>query len=132
MRRFEACELPEEEWTHDAHVRVAWVAQLSASADVAEARLRDGILRFNTRVLGRRQQYHETVTMAFARIIRARARIGESWPAFLARSNDILSREDPVLLRYYSNDRLFSDKARAQFVEPDLQPLPDGFPGDSS
>ena len=124
MRRFEACELTEAEWTHEAHVRVGWIAQVSATADEAEARLRNGILRFNTEVLGRRQQYHETVTMAFARIIRDRIRAGESWTEFIARSNDILSRENPILLRYYSHDRLFSDEARSRFVEPDLQPLP--------
>lgn len=124
MRRFESCQLPEKEWTHEAHVRVGWIAQMSASAEEAEARLREGILRFNTEVLGRRQQYHETVTMAFARIIRDRIREGEGWPDFIARSADILSRDDPILLRYYSGDRLFSDEARANFVAPDIQPLP--------
>ena len=124
MHRFESCELPEDEWTHEAHVRVGWIAQVSATADDAEARLREGILRFNTEVLGRRQQYHETVTMAFARMIRGRMRDGEGWSDFIARSADILSREDPILLRYYSRDRLFSDEARESFVAPDIQPLP--------
>jgi hypothetical protein len=29
------------------------------------------------------------------------------------------------LLRFYSRDRLFSEEARAQYVDPDLHPLPE-------
>jgi hypothetical protein len=37
---------------------------------------------------------------------------------------DLLDRNTPILLRYYSEKRLFSDEARQVFVEADLEPLP--------
>lgn len=122
--RFERCELPEEEWTHLAHVRVAWIALMSDSASRAVDRVRSGILRYNTEVLKRRHKYHETVTIAFARIIHDRLRCDETWSDFRRRIDDILSADEPILMKYYSAERLMSDEARRDFVEPDLGPLP--------
>lgn len=124
--RFERCELPEEEWTHLAHVRVAWIALMSDSASRAIDRVRTGILRYNTEVLKRRHKYHETVTIAFARIIHDRLRRDETWPDFRRRIDDILSANEPILMKYYSAERLMSDEARRNFAEPDLGPLPGG------
>ena len=50
------------------------------------------------------------------------------------RIDDFLHSDEPVLLRYYSAHRLFSDEARVKFVEADLQDIPllenDGHYGD--
>lgn len=121
---FELCTLPASEWTHLAHIRVAWAClQLSAPA-AAVTRIRRGILRYNTEVLGRPEMYHDTVTIAFSRLVAARMRPGESWNGFERRIDDFLDRKSPILLRYYSGDRLFSAEAREHFVEPDLKVLP--------
>lgn len=124
LRRFENCEVTEDEWTHKAHVYVAWTLAMTNTAHTAEERLRAGILRHNSEVLGRPEQYHETVTLAFARIIRARMRGDEAWGDFLRRNRDLLAADEPILLNYYSPGRLFSADARARFVEPDRENLP--------
>jgi len=124
LGRFEGCELPEREWTHLAHIRVAWVCLGLAPAAAALDRIRHGIRRYNTEVLGRPAMYHETVTEAYTRLIADRRRAGESWQGFAARIGDLTDRKSPVLLRYYSRDRLFSDAARATFVAADLEDLP--------
>jgi len=124
MSAFERCELPEDQWTHLAHIRVAWVCLNEDSPTVALARIREGILRYNTEVLDRRHKYHETVTVAFTHIIADRMREGEIWSDFAERIKDLLDPRDPMLLRYYSGDRLFSDEARSGFVEPDLKEIP--------
>ncbi len=87
-------------------------------------RIRTGILRYNTDVLQRRHKYHETVTVAFTRIVADRMRAGEKWSEFAERIDDLLNTETPLLLRYYSRDRLFSDAARKAFLEPDLEEMP--------
>ena len=92
--------------------------------DAALQRIREGIMRYNTQVLGRAHKYHETVTVAFAQLVAHRIRPGESWGKFCERIEDLLNADCPVLLGYYSGDRLFSDLARRAFIEPDLQPLP--------
>lgn len=68
--------------------------------------------------------YHETVTVAFTRLVADRRRAGEAWSGFASRIDDFLDRKSPVLLRYYSGNRLFSDEARARFIVPDLAELP--------
>ena len=124
LRRFEACTLPEPEWTHLAHIRVAWTCLRLGPPGEALQRIRSGILRYNTEVLKRPHRYHETVTVAFTHIVADRIRAGEDWHGFSGRIGDLTDRESPVLLRYYSGERLFSDDARRQFVEPDIRPLP--------
>jgi len=124
LRRFEACELPEREWAHLAHLRIAWTCLAIASPEPALQRIRDGILRYNTEVLNRRHKYHETVTVAFTHIVAERTRDNEGWKVFSSRVDDVLSADEPILLRYYSKSVLFSDLARNQFVEPDLLHLP--------
>jgi hypothetical protein len=124
LQRFESCELPEAEWTHLAHVRVAWTCLHLEAPEMALARIRKGILRYNTDVLGRRHKYHETVTVAFTHLVAVRMLAAEPWGDFAERIGDLLDPGNPVLLRYYSASRLFSDEARRQFVRADLRELP--------
>lgn len=124
LTQFETCALPESEWTHTAHIRVAWIYLNQSPLDLALERIRTGILRYNADVLNRRHKYHETVTVAFSRLVAERMRDDEPWAEFAMRIDDMLDTAEPLLLRYYSADRLFSDEARRQFVDADLQDLP--------
>ena len=124
LSSFERCVLPEVQWTHLAHIRVAWVCLSLDAPAVALARICEGILRYNTEVLNRRHKYHETVTVAYTHIIADRMRAGERWVDFADRVDDLLDPLNPILLMYYSAHRLFSDKARAEFVAPDLKKIP--------
>jgi hypothetical protein len=124
LKRFEDCTLPETEWTHIAHIRVAWLCLAQDPPDRALERIRVGILRYNTEVLLRRHKYHETVTVAFARIVSDRMRALQTWQQFAEGIDDILDPETPILMNYYSGERLFSDEARQHFVEPDIRQLP--------
>ena len=66
---------------------------------------------------GRVAEYHETITVLWMRLledVRARARRA-SWPRL--RAYPALADKD-LPLQYYSRDRLFSDEARAAWVEP--------------
>lgn len=125
LASFEDCTLPEAEWTHLAHVNVAWLILTQTSSERGLKRLREGILRYNTDVLKRRRKYHETVTVAFARLVSSRINPMENWTGFRSRIADMLDTAKPVLLNYYSDERLFSDDARARFVNADRKTLPD-------
>ncbi len=124
LSRFESCSLPAGDWTHYAHIRVAWLCLTRDAPDQALQQIRRGILRYNTEVLLRRHKYHETVTVAFARIVYDRMQAMETWEQFAVRIDDILDPDAPLLMKYYSGNRLFSDEARLQFVEPDRRELP--------
>ena len=124
LRAFESCKLPADQWTHNAHVRFAWLCLEEAGLDVALQRIRNGILRYNEEVLDKLSEYHETVTVAFTTLVFSRKQDAESWPDFAVRNQDLFARSPPALAVYYSKVRLKSPQARREFVAPDLRPLP--------
>lgn len=126
--------LREEEWTHEAHLRVGlWhVATLGAERALPALRqqiaaLNESFGHQNTATSG----YHETITAAYV-LLTARwyadwMQREENGAASMAQAADAivhspLAKRD-VLLRYWSKDCLMSETARARWVEPDIAPL---------
>ena len=119
---FESCELPYERWTHRAHIAVAAIYLRRFSLEEATDRARRFIPQYNL-TRGDPNGYHETITILFMRLVEREMRVAPT--AELASFvNDLAGRfQLGWLLRYYSSDLLWSDKARAGFVMPDLRPL---------
>ncbi len=125
LQMFEQCSLSGKCWTHVAHVRMAWLQmQRSASYEEALERIRNGIMAFNASVHS--VGYHETITVAFARLIFYRRQISnaDTWQQFIDVHEDLISKESPILHEYYSPETLASPEARSSFIEPDRKPLP--------
>jgi phosphinothricin acetyltransferase len=126
VARFERCEFTMEAWDHEAHVRMAWT-ELSRARCFADgvSRIRAGIQRFNASVGS--MGYHETVTVAFSRLIHARilaAPPRECWLEFVAGNPDLLAKRPSPLEPYYGADFLRSARLRAEFVPPTFRDLP--------
>ena len=118
--------LDHAQWTHAAHLRVAWLHLARYELDEAHLRMRVGIIRLNlahelveTEVRG----YHETLTRVWLVLVRAARRqmVHADSASFLEEHG--LDRNVP--LRFYSRERLFSVAARAVYLPPDLTELPD-------
>jgi hypothetical protein len=121
LARFEATAL--HSFDHRDHLRVAFAYARRGGVEHAVARARDGLRRFAT-AHGEPGRYHETLTTAWARVVAHHAVTAgtRDFDAFLADHPRLLERD--LLLAHYSRTRLFSDAARAAFVEPDLLALP--------
>lgn len=121
LERFSRGEL--SEFPHLDHVRVVYLHTRRAGRDAAVEFARAGLQRL-TRQLGVPEKYHETVTVAWARLVGERAETGpgQDFAEFLEH-NPQFHRKD-LLEDYYSREVLFGAAARARFVEPDLRPLP--------
>jgi hypothetical protein len=124
LAAFEACAFTRPEWTHEAHVRMAWLYLTRLPVDEALDRVRAGIQKLNG-TIGSPDGYHETITVAFVRVIASRLRIGDTFAAFRDRNPDLFDRTLTALLRHYTKDRLWSPEARRAFIEPDVEPLPE-------
>ena len=125
---FESQTLPEKNWTHKAHVTIAFLYLSRLSYDQAIKLILSGIKRLNL-AYGKTDAYHETTTVAFARLIKSRLIKSPIWLSareFLFANPDLIKSGDSseTLLEYYSSDRLYSREARVKFVEPDLKSLP--------
>jgi len=119
-RAFERGEIAPSAFTHQSHVRLAWVyLQEGPTFDAALSRIRDGIQRFAA-AAGVSQKYHETITVAWMTLLdKARASIDSScaFDELLRRVPELSDKDLP--LKYYTRERLFSDEARAGWILPD-------------
>jgi hypothetical protein len=122
-RAFEKGSVTPAQFDHVAHVRVAWVyLRESGSMEEALSRMRDAIRRFAT-AAGKPEKYHETITVLWMRVLAEVQDAGASGElADVLREHPALADKD-LPLHYYSRDRLFSDEARAGWIEPDLRLL---------
>lgn len=109
-------------FSHRDHLRLAFVNARRGGVDAAVAGASE--IRGFAADAGAAGKYHETLTVAWARVIAHLAQRDPQLPfnAFLDAHPEL---QDRGLLRsHYSEPRLFSDEARAIFVEPDRLPLP--------
>ncbi|MCY1041931.1 hypothetical protein OV208_11455 [Corallococcus sp. bb12-1] len=110
------------EFAHLDHVRVVYLYTRREGPDAAIELTRAG-LRALTRQLGVPEKYHETVTVAWARLVGQQAATGpgRDFNAFI-NDNPRFRRKD-LLDDYYSREVLFGTESRTRFSEPDLRPL---------
>ena len=124
---FTTYRLTHAEWTHEAHLRVAFLFLSRHALDEAHLRLRAGIIRLNERhglVETGERGYFETLTRVWLALVDdARRRTGAtSSREVLERCPELLDREAP--LRFYTKETLRSVRARSVFVPPELSALP--------
>jgi len=76
---------------------------------------------------GHAGKYHATLTTAWVRFVAFHAANHPSdlFDDFLAQNSELLDKTLP--LRFYSRERLFSEVARASWMEPDLRAFPAGL-----
>ena len=89
VQRFETTELPAGQFTHAAHVRVAWWYLRHAPLPEALNRFTTALQRYAAS-LGAPDKYHETITVAYMVLIAERVDGAEhlSWPEFAAQGKE--------------------------------------------
>jgi hypothetical protein len=121
---FEACTVTPLQFNHEAHVRLAYVYLVEAGVESAVQRMRETLLRFLERNGIPRSKFHETITRAWVLAVRhfMDRSTSTSSADFIAKNQELL--DSKIMLTHYSASVLFSSDARASFVEPDLDPIP--------
>jgi hypothetical protein len=137
LAAFEARSLPFTEWTHRAHVKVALLYLRAFGFDGALEKMRAGVRAYNAAhhvPEGPTSGYNETTTVAFLHLVAATmAAYEEALPAptadaFCDAHPQLMTRH--ALRLFYSPQRRMDPRAKIQFVEPDLAPLPRIVPPD--
>ncbi len=127
LERFDAGTLDPATFDHTSHVRVAWLCLRRAPFHDAIGRVRRG-LELLTIAAGTPQRYHETITVAYARLIDRQMRgIGPDagWEEFQVLSPDLFAPGGAAVKALYPPDVLESVEARTSFVPPpawDIEP----------
>jgi hypothetical protein len=122
---FEAGAFAPADFSHRAHVRLAYVYLADCDVNLALERYRAALVGFLSHHDIPAGKYHETLTRAWILAVHHfmhRSPEATSADDFIERNPLLL--DSKIMLTHYSASLLFSDAARASFVEPDLDPIP--------
>jgi hypothetical protein len=124
VRAFESAAIPRDEWKHAEHLIVALYYVSHYDIETATEKMRFGILNllangFNID-LAKEMPYHETITIFWIRTVAAFHASSNGEPIAEKIAKMVERFDKDYLLSFYTRERLFSDEARARYIEPDL------------
>lgn len=123
VEAFENGKISRDDWRHAEHLTVALVYLSNADFDVAYAKMRSGIFNLLESFgvdLTKEMPYHETMTIFWMKAVEDYKKLRKNG-SILDVCNELVEKFDKDYpLRFYSRELLFSDEARAKFVEADL------------
>lgn len=124
VRDFEAAAINREDWKHAEHLAVGLYYVLNNEKAAALMKMRGGIMNLLVNGFGldisKEMPYHETLTVFWIDAI-AKFAAENTTLSLLDKANLLIDTHDKDMpFRFYSKEHLFSKKARAEFVEPDL------------
>lgn len=122
---FEACNFHPSEFRHYQHLTVALWYVWHLSPDEASVKMTEGIRRL-AETYGK-MGYHETITLFWLRIVANFVGEHRSNGSLSATANALIDRcnDKDLIGQFYSAELLATDKAKAEWVEPDLKALPE-------
>jgi len=121
---FESKVLAPAAFTHEAHVRLAYVYLAELDVEAAARRMRESLLGFLEHNGIPRSKFHETLTHAWILAVQhfMDKSSCSSADEFVAKNPELL--DSKIMLTHYSAAVLFSADARAALVQPDVDPIP--------
>jgi hypothetical protein len=122
---FEACSFHPSEFRHYQHLTVAMWYVWHFPLDEATVKLTTGIRRL-AETYGK-MGYHETITLFWLRIVANFVAEHRQKVSLTATANSLIDRcnDKKLIDEFYSAELLATDKAKAEWVEPDLKVLPE-------
>jgi len=130
VRTFEDATVSRDAWKHAEHLTVALHYLTLHDLETATKKMRIGLFKLLGAFgvdLTKEMPYHETLTVFWMRTV-ADFNASKNGESLLDKANELVEKYDKNYpLRFYSREYLFSDKARTEFVEADLQPVEIGL-----
>lgn len=125
VRTFEDATIARDKWKHAEHLTVALHYLTLHDVETATAKMRTGIFKLLTEGfeldLGKEMPYHETLTVFWMRTV-SEFNTAKNGASMLDKTNELVAKYDKDYpLNFYSREYLFSDQARASFVEGDIE-----------
>ena len=124
VHAFEEATVSRDDWKHREHLIVALHYVSLYDLETATNKMRTGILNLLERGfkldLTKEMPYHETMTVFWIRTVAKfhTTGTGDSVAAKIEEMTKLFDKNYP--LRFYTRELLFSDKARIDFVEGDI------------
>jgi hypothetical protein len=112
-----------DQFSHRDHLRLAWIVMSKHGLSDGLNLMRQGIKAF-AEDQGSGNRYHETLTMFWSRLVQhavVNSPNVRDFETFLSSFPFMTDKGLP--LRHWSSERLWSESARAGWIDPDLRPL---------
>jgi hypothetical protein len=123
LAAFTAGLIPNQDFHHRDHLRLAWIQVRRLGLERASDAVAGAIRQFASRH-GHADRYHETMTRFWLRVVGLGINRHPTLPFedLLAAEPHLLDKNLPY--RHWSRERMGRDDARRHWVEPDLRLMP--------
>lgn len=123
-QQFEDCTLDPMLFTHEAHLRLAWIHITNHGVEKAIAIIRDQIQQYATS-LGAKDKYHETITVASIKAVSffIKKTASVTFYDFITENQQLKTHFKSLLATHYSEDIFHLEEAKKTFLKPDLDPF---------
>jgi hypothetical protein len=122
---FEDCSTRPSQFNHRAHLVVAlsYLHLYKLSVSEATERMRAGLYRFLDHYGEDRQVYNETITLFWIKLVRSFLDRTDAIRPVADIANELIAAcgNSQLIYSYYTKERLLSDEAKKQWIEPDLK-----------
>jgi len=123
--KFETFAVDPSGFDHRAHLKLAYIYLAGNDTETAYQSMRRSLQAFLDHLGVGGSKYHDTMTRAWILAVRhfmENTPDCESADSFIDANPQM--HDTRIMQTHYSTKLLFSDEARAGFVEPDLDPIP--------
>lgn len=122
--QFLSCALNPAVFSHEAHLRLAWLTIEQYGLDKAEQEVEQQLLNF-VEFVGAKDKYHKTLTLAAMKIVNhfMQKSGSDNFTDFIQEFPQLNKNFKELIASHYSVDIFKSEKAKRAFLEPDLLPF---------
>lgn len=123
-KQFIDCQLDPSIFSHEAHLRLAWINIDRHGFVQAEKNIQAQLQNF-VAFVGAKDKYHVTLTVAAIKIVNhfKENSTTDNFKDFIKEHPALKNNFKDLIARHYSFDIFKSKKAQAAFLEPDLLPF---------
>ncbi|KAL5019355.1 hypothetical protein ScPMuIL_005077 [Solemya velum] len=127
LQVFEDATLPIEDWTHEAHLRLAWNYIKEYGREEATPHIRLGIQKYHEQNKGKvKTIYNETITIFYIYAVADainKTPIDATFEEFVSQNKHLMDKN--LIFEYYTHKLIADIKSRERFFPPDLMSLPE-------
>ncbi len=121
---FQKCQVPPAAFSHEAHLRLAWIHITKYGLTTAEVNIQAQLERFVNHV-GANDKYNKTLTVSSIRMIGhfIQQSKTENFIDFILEFPQLKNEFRALIASHYSFDVFNSRIAKEEFIAPDLSPF---------
>ena len=123
-KQFESCTLNAEWFTHEAHLRLAWIHIRQYGPEQAIENVCSQLIRY-TESLGARDKFNKTVTVAALRAVDhfMKRSTANTFNELILEFPRLKTEFKKLMSAHYGIDIFKSAQAKEEYLEPDLLPF---------